>query len=154
MDELLHILCDIASSTRNQIPCELVKAQHLSGTAHFIRFIRFADGIEWIARIPYKSPSVPCAVPNEDIERFASEISTMRWLKQNTQVKVPELYAWNIPTAQNPGVGNDEPDSGVVAAERVPWMLMEKLPGVPLTYEMWDNFKDDQREKVRELLQK
>jgi hypothetical protein len=33
----------------------------------------------------------------DDIDLFSSEVSTMLCLKQNTTVKVPELYAWNIP---------------------------------------------------------
>jgi hypothetical protein len=148
MDELLDNLSNLASSVRNQIPCEPLKAQSFSGTSHFVCFICFDDGIEWVARIPNKALSLQCPLPKEDIDCFASEISTLRWLRDNTSVKVPELYAWNIPDTRNMAAVDVSSQPQTLNTDMVPWMLMEKLAGVSLTYEMWDSFKDEQRQKV------
>jgi serine/threonine protein kinase len=101
-----------------------------------------------VARISKKALSSQCPLLREDIDRFASEISTLRWLRDNTSVNAPELYAWNIPDTHNSTAGYVPSQSRPLNTDTVPWMLMEKLPGVSLTYEMWDDFTDDQRQKV------
>jgi hypothetical protein len=148
MDELHHNLSKLASSARNHIPCETVKAQSFSGSSHLVCFVRFDDGVEWVARIPSKALSLQCPLPQEDIDRFASEVSTLRWLRANTSVKVPELYAWNIPDTPSLAASDVSPRPQILNTDTVPWMLMEKLTGVSLTYEMWVSFEDQQRQKV------
>ena len=151
MDELLHDLCDIASSIRLQIPCKPLEAQPLTGSSHSIHIIHFVDGIEWMARTPKQSERLPMvAVNGDDVARFASEVSTLQWLRYNTSVKAPKLYAWSIPNTRCTAVCDGMSQLHRATVKARPWMLMEKLNGDPLTYEIWDDLKDDQREKVRE----
>ncbi|CAB4420055.1 unnamed protein product [Rhizophagus irregularis] len=54
--------------------------------------------------------------------KFASEVATMKYVTQNTNIKVPAVYDWNG-TAQNP--------------IKTPYIFMERLPGQHL-YQVWD----------------
>ncbi|PKC58716.1 hypothetical protein RhiirA1_494996, partial [Rhizophagus irregularis] len=54
--------------------------------------------------------------------KFASEVATMKYVAQNTNIKVPVVYDWNG-TAQNP--------------IKTPYIFMERLPGQHL-YQVWD----------------
>lgn len=148
MTDLYQNLANLASSVRNDIPCEALNAQSFSGSFHFVFLLRFNDGIEWIARVSSKALSLQHSLLKEDIDRFASEISTLRWLRDNTSVKVPQLYAWNIPDAGNLTESEATCKPQTSSLDTLPWMLMERLHGVSLTYEMWDSFGDEQRQKV------
>ncbi|PVH91540.1 hypothetical protein DM02DRAFT_734139 [Periconia macrospinosa] len=148
MDELYYSLSHLASSVRNQIPCEPLKAPSFPGTSHFVCVLRFEDGVEWVARVSSKALSLKCPLPQEDIDRFASEISTLRWLKEKTSVKVPKLYAWNIPGPRNLAASDVSSGPQVLNTDSIPWMMVEKLTGVSLTYEMWNGFTDMERQKI------
>ncbi|KAK4157979.1 hypothetical protein C8A00DRAFT_29050 [Chaetomidium leptoderma] len=135
MEEILQILTAKASSLRNGIPSKPVDSQAINGTFNSVYFVRFADGVEWAARVSINAISRGRPLPADDIDRFASEISSLRWLKHNTSVKIPELYAWNIPEVRTPERSDScWPPAQGLAADHVPWMLMEKLPGIPLSY--------------------
>ncbi|CAB4423171.1 unnamed protein product [Rhizophagus irregularis] len=66
----------------------------------------FDNGSECIARLARD--------PNHPAEKIASEVATMKYVAQNTRIRVPEVYAW---------------DSKAQNDIKVPYILMERLPG-------------------------
>jgi hypothetical protein len=87
-----------------------------NGAFNKVFLITFPDGIEVIARVPFL----------EDYSeiRMRSEIATMLFARQRLGLPVPRLFTWCL-TADHP-VG-------------APFILMELLPGVPLTENLWFN---------------
>ncbi|CAB5366220.1 unnamed protein product [Rhizophagus irregularis] len=61
-----------------------------------------------------------------------SEVATMKYVTQNTNIKVPAVYDWNG-TAQNP--------------IKTPYIFMERLPGQHL-YKVWDELTIEQKKCV------
>ncbi|RIA89766.1 hypothetical protein C1645_771606 [Glomus cerebriforme] len=64
--------------------------------------------------------------------KFASEIATMKYVTQNTNIKVPTVYDWNG-TAQNP--------------IKTPYIFMEWLPGQHL-YQVWYELTVEQKKCI------
>ncbi|CAB4380766.1 unnamed protein product [Rhizophagus irregularis] len=69
---------------------------------------------------------------NSPTSKFASEVATMKYVTQNTNIKVPAVYDWNG-TAQNP--------------IKTPYIFMERLPGQHL-YKVWDELTIEQKKCV------
>ncbi|KAF2119633.1 kinase-like domain-containing protein [Lophiotrema nucula] len=141
---MLGALCTRASQLRRNFPCKLGTSPLDSGTFHTIHTLRFNDGVEWIARLSTKSLTLSYIPTKEDMDRFRSELATMRWLKKNTKVRLPDVYAWNVPIADRPTSHN----GGAPNLQSVAWVLMERLPGVALTYDLWDTLDDEPRQKI------
>jgi hypothetical protein len=87
-----------------------------NGNFNKVFLITFPDGIKVIARVPFL----------EDYSeiRMRSEIATMLFARQRLGLPVPRLFTWCL-TVDNP-VG-------------APFILMEWLPGVPLSENLWFN---------------
>jgi aminoglycoside phosphotransferase len=79
------------------------------GANNEIHLLQFDNGPDCIARLSRTQ------IHSE--AKFASEVATMRYVAQNTKIKVPEVYDWDCST-QN--------------IIKTPYILMERLPGQPL----------------------
>ncbi|CAG8652437.1 577_t:CDS:2, partial [Acaulospora colombiana] len=64
--------------------------------------------------------------------KIASEVATMKYVAQNTRIRVPEVYAW---------------DSKAQNDIKIPYILMERLPGKHL-YKIWDKLNIEQKRNV------
>jgi aminoglycoside phosphotransferase len=95
------------------------------GLYNEIHLLRFEDnGPDCIARLS-RDPSHPA-------DKLASEVATMKYVAQNTNIRVPEVYDWDSETQ------NDI---------KVPYILMEYLPGTHL-YRVWDKLNIEQKRSV------
>ncbi|KAK7177408.1 hypothetical protein PSPO01_16544 [Paraphaeosphaeria sporulosa] len=144
MDNFLSALCMTASQQRHNIPWKLQGTHSDLGSFHLVYTLLFDDGVKWVVRMQRKALQFHYIPSYEEMDRFKSELSTMKWLKRNTKVKLPEVYAWKVPVAGELTSHN----GGAPNLQSVPWMLMEKLEGVGLTYEMWDAFGGEERKKI------
>ena len=96
-------------------PCPSIRI-FAHGGFNKVFLIIFPAGVEVIARIPF---------PKDYSEiRMRSEIATMLFARQRLGLPAPRLFAWCL-TADHP-VG-------------APFILMERLPGVPLSENLWFN---------------
>src|SRR5438045_9694243 len=100
------------ASTRVHRDC--VNSRSLTrGHNNEIHLLQFDNGPDCIARLPL-DPIHPAA-------KLASEVATMKYIAQNTKIKVPEVYDWDCST------------HNVIKS---PYVLMERLPGQHL-YGVW-----------------
>src|ERR1041385_5011797 len=91
LDLNINILKQLASDRLNRhciYTCRLTR-----GFYNEIYLLQFDVGPDCIARLS-RNPTHPAA-------KFASEIATMKYVSQNTNIKVPEVYAWDC-TVYNP----------------------------------------------------
>src|SRR4051794_35135903 len=92
------------------------------GLYNEIHLLKFDDnGPNCIARLS-RDPSHPT-------DKIASEVATMKYVAQNTRIRVPEVYDW---------------DSRAQNAIKIPYILMEFLPGKHL-YKIWDTLDAEQK---------
>jgi hypothetical protein len=93
----------IASSLRNDLSCEIF-AEHL-GTYNLIYFLRFADDLQWIARIPLPFRQFSADDPDveADMQRrlFETMIAAQTYAKEKKGVFAPTIYA-TFPDTENP----------------------------------------------------
>lgn len=94
--------------------------------------IQFQDGIVWLARIRLDDPLLPPKPTQAYI--FLSEVFTLKFLER-TSIPAPKVFHFATESSEN--------------AVGVPFMLMEKMKGAPL---MWDVATPAQRTKVLEQL--
>ena len=116
----------LSFNANDQLNLELIQGQMGGQNCHLD--IEFEDGIVWLARIRVDDPLLPPKPIQNYI--FMSEIATLRFLEK-IGVPAPKVYAYAAESSANP-VG-------------VSYLLMEKLPGVPL---QWDDATSEQRTKV------
>lgn len=66
-----------------------------TGSLNWVIFITFDDGIEWAFRSPRNGPS---AILTEESasKLLASEASTLKYLRANSSVPVPEVYSFRL----------------------------------------------------------
>ncbi|GES94013.1 kinase-like domain-containing protein [Rhizophagus clarus] len=122
LDVDINVLQQLASSRLNR---QCVHARRLTrGFYNEIYLLQFDTGPDCIARLS-RSLVHPTA-------KFASEVSTMQYVAQNTNIKVPEVYDWDC-TVHNP--------------IKTPYILMERLPGQHL-YRIWDELTLEERKYV------
>jgi hypothetical protein len=125
-DGLQCIVPALERSAKGQLNLELIQSQMGGQNCHVD--IEFEDGTVWLARIRLDDPLLPPKPTRTYI--FMSEIATLRFLEK-TGVPAPKVYTYAAESSVNP-----------VGAS---YMLMEKLPGVPL---QWDEATSEQRTKV------
>ena len=104
LDLDINVLRQLASNRLNRHcvnTCRLTR-----GLYNEIYLLQFDDGPDCIARL-----SRQLTHPEE---KFASEVATMKYVAQNTSIKVPEVYDWDC-TVHNP--------------IKIPYILMERIPG-------------------------
>ncbi|KAK0667822.1 hypothetical protein QBC41DRAFT_395247 [Cercophora samala] len=127
-----------ASKLRNGTPCVVHLPDYqdlMKGTRNYHLDVEFADGVTWIARIR-QPPMNHAAPPPPSVRSYLiqSEAATLRFL-ETTAVPAPRVFGYGLEGPDNPvGVG---------------YILMEKLPGAPLR---WDVADPNQRRKVLEQL--
>ncbi|RIA91598.1 hypothetical protein C1645_692500 [Glomus cerebriforme] len=112
LDLDINVLQQLASNRLNRHcvrTCRLTR-----GLYNEIHLLQFDAGPDCIARLS-RNLTHPAV-------KFASEIATMKYVAQNTSIKVPEVYDWDF-TVHNP--------------IKIPYILMERLPGQHL-YRVWD----------------
>lgn len=95
-----------------------------SGHNNEIHLLQFDNGPDCIARFPL-DPIHPAA-------KLASEVATMKYISQNTKIKVPEVYDWDCST------------HNVIKS---PYVLMERLPGQHL-YGVWDKLTIENKKSI------
>lgn len=126
----LAALANIASKLRNYVPCsvpalgadaarELLTSQ--AGGQNLHVDIVFEDGVTWIARLRLDDPLLSPPVTRDLIVQ--SEVATLTFLAR-TKVPAPAVYHYTLSsTLDNVGV---------------PYMLIDKLMGTPLDWQMLD----------------
>jgi hypothetical protein len=72
------------SSLRHGTDC-VVSERYTHGTENIVRELVFNDGVVWIARLSLKklNPKI-----------IESEVATMRYVKANTSIPIPEVYSY------------------------------------------------------------
>lgn len=138
-------LVSLASRLRNGVPCTIptlvpdsqgqlnIKAvSSQTGGQNCNLDVRFQDGTVWLARIRLDDPLLPPRSTQAYI--FLSEVYTLKYL-ENAGIPAPKVFHFATESSENP-VG-------------VPFLLMEKIDGVPL---MWDMTTPAQRTKVVEQM--
>ena len=105
-------LVDHANSIRGRTDCS-VDAHHFQcGKDHVIFVLNFTgDGAIWIARISLPLSAIEF---NIGIEEMKSEIATIRFIRANSTIPVPDVYGYNL-----------EQDNQFGA----PYVFLQALPG-------------------------
>ncbi|GES87007.1 kinase-like domain-containing protein [Rhizophagus clarus] len=122
LDLDLNALQQLASSRLDR---HCVHARRLTkGLYNEIYLLQFEAGPDCIARLS-------CDLTHP-AAKFASEVATMKYVAQNTSIKVPEVYDWDG-TVHNP--------------IKIPYILMERIPGQHL-YRVWDELTVEKKKCV------
>ncbi|CAH0016910.1 unnamed protein product [Clonostachys rhizophaga] len=116
----LTALLALASRLRGQ-PCSCDRTTRPSSDdLNWYILLTFADGIEWVFRVPHTGRS--------QLKRWTasrlivSEVATLVFVKAHTRIPVPEVYAYEANWTNEIGV---------------PFMLMSKAPGRRLSAYGW-----------------
>jgi len=105
-------------TTAQLVECQLLPDME-GGSYHVVFCIDFTDELQWVLKIPFKGHSEGW---NTSLAgSLNAEAQTMRLIRQQTTIPVPEVYAF---------------DSTLDNVLGCPFILMEMLPGNPL-YEGW-----------------
>ncbi|ENH69519.1 hypothetical protein FOC1_g10011875 [Fusarium oxysporum f. sp. cubense race 1] len=107
---LLGQSCTVNTSTRPK-----------AGSTHWVIFITFEDGIEWVFRSP-RSGSSAIITEESASKLLISEAATLKYLRTLGSIPVPEVFSFS---------GNADRDIGV------PYILMSKASGRPLSEYDW-----------------
>ncbi|CAB4435508.1 unnamed protein product [Rhizophagus irregularis] len=122
LDLDLNALRQLASSRLDR---HCVHTRRLTkGLYNEIYLLQFEGGPDCIARLS-RDLTHPAA-------KFPSEVATMKYVAQNTSIKVPEVYDWDC-TVHNP--------------IKIPYILMERIPGQHL-YRVWDELTVEKKKCV------
>ncbi|OAA58100.1 Protein kinase-like domain protein [Niveomyces insectorum RCEF 264] len=107
-------LLSLAENLR-QRPCACDESQiPKAGAFNWVIFLRFDDGVEWV----FRAPRSQCPGSKDGIAKLpASEVATLRYIRQNTTIPVPEVFHYNSSYTNDIGT---------------PYILMSKAPGRPL----------------------
>ncbi|KAG8406148.1 hypothetical protein J3458_021475 [Metarhizium acridum] len=91
-----------ASSLRGNQPCT-ISAEFSVGNFNLVRKIQFRDGVECIVRL--RMPPMPVAGQLNDMVspqarekrllEMESELATMEFVRQNTDIPIPKVYAYD-----------------------------------------------------------
>lgn len=86
-------LCNLATRLRNGTACSCGLYQHpAGGSFNWTVSILFEDDAEWIFRSPREG--YPFSTSELNAKLLASEAATLKYLKINTEILVPEVYAY------------------------------------------------------------
>jgi hypothetical protein len=112
-------LRSIASGLRDGRDCA-ISEKYTCGAYNLVFEIVFDDGVTWIARLRSGSPMQAVSQefvfesPTYKQHLMESEISTMQYVRENTTIPVPEIYAFDT-SSTNPA--------------KLPYILMECIHG-------------------------
>ncbi|KAG5750275.1 hypothetical protein H9Q69_007033 [Fusarium xylarioides] len=117
----LGALISLASKLRGQ-PCTIdTTTRPKAGSTHWVIFIAFEDGVEWVFRSPRSGPSA--IITEESASKLLiSEAVTLKYLRTLGSIPVPEVFSFS---------GNSDNEIGV------PYILMSKASGRPLSDYDW-----------------
>uniref|UniRef100_U9UD33 Aminoglycoside phosphotransferase domain-containing protein n=1 Tax=Rhizophagus irregularis (strain DAOM 181602 / DAOM 197198 / MUCL 43194) TaxID=747089 RepID=U9UD33_RHIID len=93
------------------------------GGFHKVFILKMEDDSEYIGKI---------AFPECPYWKTESEVAVMKYIKERTSIKVPEVYHY------------DSSKENLVGQE---YIIMEKLPGIALS-KAWDNYDINQKKEV------
>ncbi|KAG0260017.1 Phosphotransferase enzyme [Mortierella polycephala] len=123
----MYALKDITIKCLKKQECISVKKLG-EGCFNKVYVLTMDDGFECVARL---------ALPYFPRYKTESEVATMQLVRERTSIRVPEVYAWSA-DATNP-----------IGAE---YILMEKIPGVPLD-DTWRSMSfEDKEHIVRQII--
>lgn len=96
------------------VTCRVNTDSFTFGMNNIVLKLTFSDDVSWVARFQYISP------PDKDENGFEllSEVATLRTLRNRTTIPVPQVFAFDVSTANEFGF---------------PYMLMECLKGHTLS---------------------
>ncbi|KAF1960332.1 hypothetical protein CC80DRAFT_544786 [Byssothecium circinans] len=94
-------LLTYASLLRGSRPCTL-SPKFSVGSFNLVRKIQFDDGVEWIVRL--RMPPIPdqgsgmASPPTRErmLLDMESELATMEFVRQNTDIPIPRVYAYDL----------------------------------------------------------
>ncbi|OAA35580.1 Protein kinase-like domain protein [Beauveria brongniartii RCEF 3172] len=119
----LDALLSLAGGLRGRECACNVAAAPKTGSMNWAIFVSFDDGLEWVFRSPRSGPHA--IVSDESAQKMLlSEVATLKFLRNNTSVPVPEVYSFS---------GSYDNHVGV------PYILMSKAAGRPLSDYDWAN---------------
>ncbi|KAH0602458.1 uncharacterized protein H6S33_008797 [Morchella sextelata] len=102
-----------ASPSYDRVTCDLVSPP-LCGSFNLLHVLKFSDGTKWILRIPMEGPE---GFPT-DGRQLESEVKTMRFIRQNTTIPIPDIISFD---------GTTENEIGW------PYFMMEFVEGTPVS---------------------
>lgn len=108
----------LETESNNPMDCFILSPPVL-GSFHILFRIKFGDGAQWVLKVP--ATGHPDRFDASDAKALTSEALTMRLIKRETTVPIPEVYSFNASTHNDLGC---------------PFILMEYIEAVPL-YEIW-----------------
>ncbi|KAL1850970.1 hypothetical protein VTK73DRAFT_9588 [Phialemonium thermophilum] len=119
----LDALLALASRLRSR-PCTADSSRMpMIGSLNLVVFVAFDDGVEWVYRSPKLSGSLGRTMADETASKLlVSEVATLRYLRTQCAVPVPEVYSFS---------GTSDNDIGA------PYILMSKAAGRPLSDYDW-----------------
>lgn len=87
----LNALLRRAEQLRN-IPCSYDPSiPPKDGSHNWVIFLMFEDGVEWVFRSPRQSHDT-CILPESTAKLLESEVATMKYIRLNSSIPVPEVY--------------------------------------------------------------
>lgn len=107
----LQALCAHANILRNRTDSTLDPTKFECGKDHIVFEVVFPHGEFWIARLAV-SPS--WSGHRIGIEQMSSEIATMKMVRENSRIPVPEVYGFDLDFGNQVGA---------------PYMFLEALSG-------------------------
>lgn len=118
--------------------CEYEGRYH-EGGRHIVRRLLFADGgDQWLVRVPIMQT---LSVPFEGVMEWSwgkkekremeSEIATMAYVKEHTQIPIPNVFGYNSRLAENPA------NFPYILMECMKGNVYDELLGVGPTEEIW-----------------
>ncbi|RPA92820.1 hypothetical protein L873DRAFT_1847508 [Choiromyces venosus 120613-1] len=106
----VNALTVIASKLRGGIPCSVkplrwdkASLRSAMGAINLHLELVFEDGLSWMARLKRHNTSTPPAAVRSYLIR--SEVATYSFLKKQTRVPVPEVFAYDLDSDNSVGTG-------------------------------------------------
>ncbi|OAA55063.1 Aminoglycoside phosphotransferase [Niveomyces insectorum RCEF 264] len=100
-------LCQLATNLRGVSCVPLDYATN--GLNNMARLLQFKDGVLWVARVAMRRSAA-------DTAKLRSEVDAMLWIRQQSSLPVPEIFAYEVDVDEHNAVG-------------VPFVLMSFVPG-------------------------
>ncbi|KAI1062295.1 hypothetical protein LB506_006264 [Fusarium annulatum] len=117
----LDALISLATNLRRQSCTIDTSTRPKAGSTHWVIFITFEDGIEWVFRSP-RGGSSAIITEKSASKLLISEATTLKYLRTLGAIPVPEVFSFS---------GGADNDIGV------PYILMSKAGGRPLSDYDW-----------------
>lgn len=131
----------VATSHRGGTPCRVNKSIYAYGGDNLVLEILFEDELVWIVRL--RLHETKFLQPRGDIDKiFVTEVTTLRFLKEKTNIPVPMVFAFDAHYHNKVGQ---------------PYMMMEAMPGKrlwggPQTDYIPDQYKDKVYQQFADMM--